>query len=568
MSPPPEPSRCFTQRRTPGLLLVALAVLLAAAWLLSAAWRDTMALEAVLGLGVLFLLWRWVRLALSGRPLLCVGPAGLVADAWGGMTVAWSDVADLEARALGRQLLLDVALRPGSDAAVQTAKPWRGRTRRTLSVWQLPPAEAAEAARAVNQAFEQHAGGRSRFLHAERQQAERAEDDFQLRLQRITPSVWGLYLVMAVNIGVWLANVASGMDPFKATTPDLLRWGANSATAVLQGGEVWRLLTATVLHGGLLHLSLNMAALWDAGRQVCRWYGNGQFLMIYLGAALMGSALSLHFAAQHSVSVGASGAVFGVLGALMFGVWRHRDRVPPSLARHLLKAQGAFVLITLLQGLLMPGIDNAAHLGGLLGGCLVAWQLVEVVEVETGRAKRWLGRFMALLIVGATVLALKDTAPRPAPAAPAPVVVRVALQQVLRQLQAAEFALQRDAQAREAGQLSPQQFVVALEQRHIPSYRALLGLLAQVDAAQSPTGLTDVRAVGETVLALMQVERDLVRGRITPQQAAPQQRQLRAQLKGLRERLRALAQAQAGQQPPDQPPLPPTEQPSPAPLGQ
>lgn len=430
--PPGGAGRCFFQRRTPGLLLFSLAVLLASALLFWSALRSAGTLDAVLAAGLLFFLWRWARMAFLARPLLCVGPAGLMAESWGGVTVAWSDISDLEARALGRQLLLDVALRPGSDGAVNTATRWRPGTQRTLSIWQLPPSETVDAVRAIHQAFEAHAGDRPRYLQAERRLAERAEDDFQQRLVRLTPTVWGLYLVMALNIGVWLANLADGMDPFKAASADLLRWGANSALAVLRDGQDWRLLTATVLHGGLLHLGLNMAALWDAGRQVCRWYGNGQFLLIYFGAALTGSALSLHFAAQRSVSVGASGAVFGVLGALMLGVWRHRDRVPPSLARHLLKAQGAFVLITLVQGLLQPGIDNAAHLGGLLGGCLVAWQLVEVVEVETGRARRWLGRCMAVLIVGVTVLALRDTAPRPVP--------RLALPAVLRPFQLARAA--------------------------------------------------------------------------------------------------------------------------------
>lgn len=536
-SPDSGERRCFVQRPTPGLLLFCLVVVLAAAMLFWSFLRGAGTLEAVLAAGLLYFLWRWARMAFLGRPLLCVGPAGLTAQGWGGKTVAWADISDLEARALGRQLLLDLALRPGSDGAVNTASPWRGGVRRTLSIWQLPPHEAAEAARAIHRAFEQHAGGRPRYLLAERRQAERAEEDFQQRLMRQTPTVWGLYLVMALNIGVWLANLIDGMDPFKAASADLLRWGANSAAAVLRDGESWRLLTATVLHGGLLHLGLNMAALWDAGRQVCRWYGNGQFLMIYLGAALSGSALSLHFAAQRSVSVGASGAVFGVLGALMLGVWRHRDRVPPSLAQHLLKMQGAFVLVTLVQGLLQPGIDNAAHLGGLLGGCLVAWQLVEVVEVETGPGRRWLGRFMAVLIVSVAVLALRDTAPRPAPV---PVV-----QQVLRQLQAAEVALQADARAREAGDLSPAQFLSALERRHIPAYRALLGLLAQVDGSQASSGLADVRAMGETVLALMLLERDLMQGRVPPQQAQQLQASLQARLDALEARIR-----------PQQPPLP------------
>lgn len=538
-SPPGLASgRCFVQHRTPGLLLFSLGVLLAAGLLFWAYWRSAMALEAVLGLALLLFLWRWVRLAVLGRPLLCVGPAGLMAEAWGGHTVAWSDVADLEARALGRQLLLDVALRPGSDGAVNTESRWRGGTRRSLSVWQLPPLQAREAAQAVNHCFERHAGERSRFLHAERKQAERAEDVFLQGLQRHTPSAWGLHLVMALNIGVWLANLVDGMDPIRAAPADLFHWGAGSASAVVRDGEVWRLLSATVLHGGLLHLGLNMAALWDAGRQVCRWYGNAQFLLIYLGAALTGSALSLHFAAQQSVSVGASGAVFGVLGALMVGVWRHRNRVPPSLARHLLTTQGAFVLITLVQGLLQRGIDNAAHVGGLLAGVAMAGLLIDLVDRQTSAAMRRLRQWLATGVMALAVGSLVWTAPAGVDHRTL-FEAQAVLRDVFPQFQAAERALQSDAKAQQEGRLSELQLIEAMEQRHIPAYRAVGDAIARLRPATPLPELDDLRWLQSGVLELMTLEVGLVRGTVDPQPAVQRRKVVQAQLAEVSLRMRA-----------------------------
>lgn len=362
--------------------------------------------------------------------------------------------------------------------------------------------------------------------------------EFEQRLREQTPSLWALWAVMALNLGVWLANLVDGLGPLQPETADLFRWGASSASAVVRDGEYWRLITATLLHGGLVHLALNMWALWVAGTQVCRWFGNGQFLLIYGGSALLGSALGLHFAAQQSVSVGASGAVFGVMGALLAGVVQHRHRVPRAVVVHLLASQGFFVLISLALGFTRPGIDNAAHVGGLLAGATMAWLLVELVDDQAGaaqrRRRRWLATAMVVLAVGVLVWA-----------APAGVDHRsrfetqTLLREVLPKFQAAEQALQSDAKAQRDGRLSEAQLVAAMEATHIPAYRALGEALARLRPTTPSPPLDDLRARQSGVLELMTLEVGKARGTLDPARASQRQQEVQAQLAEVGQRMRA-----------------------------
>lgn len=367
---------------------------------------------------------------------------------------------------------------------------------------------------------------------------EQAHAAFEQRLREMTPSLWALYAVVALNVGVWLANLASGLDALQPATADLFRWGASSASAVVRDGEWWRLLTATVLHGGLLHLALNMYALWVAGTQVCRWFGNGQFLLIYWGSALAGSALSLHFSAQQAVSVGASGAVFGVLGAVLAGVYQHRARVPRSVVAQLLTSQGLFVALSLAQGFTREGIDNAAHVGGLLAGAVMAWLLVEVVDDQASAAHRRRRQGWALAVVALAVAGLVW-------AAPAGVNHRVlfaeqaALRAVLPAFQQAEQALQADAQAHQAGRLSPAQLVEAMERTHIPAYQALGEALGRLPADPQAQRLADLRTLQSAMLELMRLEVDKARGTLTAEQAAARASRLTPALQAASQRLRA-----------------------------
>ena len=195
------------------------------------------------------------------------------------------------------------------------------------------------------------------------------EKHFLDRLFARMSQPWLTIIIIAINAVVFAALVLAGGNLLRLDSAHLIAAGALYGPAVLQG-EYWRLASAMFLHGGLLHIALNMFALWQAGSLVERLFGHKRFLILYLGAGLVGAITSLWWKPT-VLSVGASGAIFGVYGALLGYLLGAREAMPLSLMRELRSSALAFVGFSLFAGFAMPGIDNAAHVGGLIGGFLL-----------------------------------------------------------------------------------------------------------------------------------------------------------------------------------------------------
>lgn len=183
------------------------------------------------------------------------------------------------------------------------------------------------------------------------------------------PRVWVTNALIAINLMVFLAMLASGAGLWHSNNGIQLAWGANFGPAT-QDGEWWRLGSAMFLHFGALHLAMNMWALWDGGQLVERMYGPIRFASIYFISGVAGNLLSLVSHHGQAVSGGASGAIFGVYGALLVCLWRERGHLHPHEFRWLFWGASGFSAITVVLGVLIPGIDNAAHIGGFLTGLL------------------------------------------------------------------------------------------------------------------------------------------------------------------------------------------------------
>ena len=172
-------------------------------------------------------------------------------------------------------------------------------------------------------------------------------------------------VLLAAIAGMFLVEVWAG----GATNPDVLySLGAIHPVAILQQGEWWRLLTSMFLHGGFAHVLLNGWALYQIGSLFEMAVGSPRMLMVYLLTGVAGSAASLWW--TQGLSVGASGAIFGVLGALIAFLLRRRERLTP-FARSLLSQLVAWAAINVFIGFTFPMIDNAAHLGGCAAGFLL-----------------------------------------------------------------------------------------------------------------------------------------------------------------------------------------------------
>jgi len=480
--------------------------------------------------------WLVLRNVFTREPVLVVGPTGIGAYMFKGHTVPWSDVEDIEIQSIQGQQSIQVVLHEGAASRAPTRRWLNSGTKRGIPLGLLRAADRKRAVDALMQAFGQHATVQALAAAGKGLEALRSDEAFEARLRALTPVPWALYAVTAINIGVWLLNLLDGMSPVKPASAELFAWGANSASAVVRDGEYWRLITATVLHGGVMHLLLNLYALWVAGGQVCRWFGNGQFLMIYLGSALAGSALSLHFSALQSVSVGASGAVFGVLGALLMGVVQHKERLPKGKLQQLLTSQGLFVVFALVQGFGKQGIDNAAHVGGLLAGAAMAWVLIEMVDEQASAAQRRSRQWVATLTVALAVVGLVWQA-KPGVDHRMLFGASSAMNQILPRISAAESALQQDAKAVQAGRMSEAQLLEAMTQRHIPAYRDIHRTLLAIGPAGSLPGLGDLQTLYALTVELMTLEVDKHQGRIDAAQADGRMATLRTQLEAVRARL-------------------------------
>ena len=170
-------------------------------------------------------------------------------------------------------------------------------------------------------------------------------------------------LLISICVFIFALMVVKGANPLGINGLFLYLFGANIKEAVV-AGEIYRLITSTFLHASLLHLLFNMYALYIIGNQLESYIGKIKFLIVYLVSAISGSLMSCVFTT--GISVGASGAIFGLLGSLLYFGYHYRLYLGSVLKSQIIP----LILINLVFGFMDPRIDNAAHIGGLIGGYL------------------------------------------------------------------------------------------------------------------------------------------------------------------------------------------------------
>jgi membrane associated rhomboid family serine protease len=216
---------------------------------------------------------------------------------------------------------------------------------------------------------------------------------------RSRPTLWAIATtfpvtatLLAINVVVYVAMLATGVT-FTTNGP-LIRWGADFGPLTLTT-QPWRLLTSTFVHGGLLHVGFNMWCFWQLGMMCERIFRRWQYLVIYLMTGIAASMASVMMHPQ-IVSIGASGAIFGICGALIPALYFGRLPLPPAAVRATLRSLVIFVAVNLFFGLL-PFIDEFAHLGGLLFGLLTGAALSRTLLLPAERrAQAQIPIFIAL----------------------------------------------------------------------------------------------------------------------------------------------------------------------------
>jgi Uncharacterized membrane protein (homolog of Drosophila rhomboid) len=209
--------------------------------------------------------------------------------------------------------------------------------------------------------------------------------EYSIDLKVSKPSL--TYALIGINIAVFVFfNIYAMMHGYSYESM-LVNFGAKD-NRLIMAGQYWRLISPVFLHAGYLHLLINCYSLYVVGDIVERIFGHPKYAVIYFLAGLYGSIASFIFSANPAV--GASGAIFGLLGALAYyGVER-----PKVFTKYFGYNVAVTILINVAIGFSMPGIDNFAHLGGLSGGFLTAYAIK--ANQEAGKSKE---RFLMLLAV-------------------------------------------------------------------------------------------------------------------------------------------------------------------------
>lgn len=196
---------------------------------------------------------------------------------------------------------------------------------------------------------------------------------------RITP--WGTWLIAAVCALMFAWETLAGGSQYTAV---LVALGAEYGPFVW-AGEWWRLVGATFLHIGIIHLAVNMYALLQVAPVCERIYGTARFLALYAVSGVTGSLAAAWF--SDGINAGASGALFGVFAAIAVVGYRLRDHMPSYLSRRLTGTMIPVILFNLVFGFTVNNIGgvligNAAHIGGLIGGAIFALAIPPILEPD------------------------------------------------------------------------------------------------------------------------------------------------------------------------------------------
>jgi membrane associated rhomboid family serine protease len=221
---------------------------------------------------------------------------------------------------------------------------------------------------------------------AAHQEAEREHRFLSTLITRSNPFTM---LIIGINAGVFLLEwLAGGMGGLSADQQVLRAFGGKVNDLISQQHQYWRLVTSMFIHIGFLHFLMNNYALWIIGQEIERLYGSARFVTLYLLTGVVGSLASYTFN-PGALSAGASGAIFGLFGVMATFAFRFRKELPARLATDIRRRILPVIGINLIFGFSVQIVDNAAHIGGLLAGVVLALIIPYQRPNERGSALIW-----------------------------------------------------------------------------------------------------------------------------------------------------------------------------------
>jgi rhomboid protease GluP len=208
--------------------------------------------------------------------------------------------------------------------------------------------------------------------------------------------------IIGANVAVFVGMALSGASPVSPQTSDLVRWGANTGLQTLVS-QPWRMWTSNYVHIGIVHIALNMWCLWSLGVLAERVFDRWTYFLTYTFCGIAGSLASLGLHPTR-FGAGASGAIFGMAGALIAALYLGHLPVPPRALKSTLKSLILFAAYNLFFGAVVPAIDNSAHIGGLVCGLILGAVLAPHLTSPRDERNSW--RSWVFLVSGVVLLAI------------------------------------------------------------------------------------------------------------------------------------------------------------------
>ena len=205
------------------------------------------------------------------------------------------------------------------------------------------------------------------------------EDVFKPKVPTITR------ILVIINVLIYLSLIATGNSAYNKA---LIEFGMYAPA--IRAGEVYRLITCAFLHAHIFHLLFNCYSLYVIGSQLEGFLGKAKYLIVYLGSALAGAMMSMIFSGN-TISIGASGAIFGLLGSLLYFGYHYRVYLGNVMRSQILP----LIIVNLAIGFIWVGIDNFAHIGGLIGGGLITAALG--IKYKSSKTQKVNGTIMTII---------------------------------------------------------------------------------------------------------------------------------------------------------------------------
>ena len=212
---------------------------------------------------------------------------------------------------------------------------------------------------------------------------------FNIMYKQKKPIVTGILILINVIVFALMYIIGKGSE----NTETLINFGANIPSLV-RSGDYYRLITSGFLHIGIIHILCNMYSLSVLGPTIEHFFGKAKYILIYLYSMIIASLFVMVFQSDYSVSAGASGAIFGLLGSLLYFGYYYRGYIGNQIIGQIIPV----IIINLVIGFITPGISNAAHIGGLIGGVAVSFMLG--INDKNDKTNRITGTILTIVLTG------------------------------------------------------------------------------------------------------------------------------------------------------------------------